>query len=116
MPDRYELEARIEELNQELAEVRREISVHKEDLGDKSRSEPVAQSLDASYQEIPRTVADGIMTIDDHGIVLDLNLSAQRMFGFDAAEIIGQNVKMLIPEPYFSGHDSYIYRNLETGE
>ena len=56
------------------------------------------------------------MTIDGTGLVDTFNHSAERIFGYHAEEVIGQNVKMLMPEPYRSQHDGYLKHHLATGE
>jgi PAS domain S-box-containing protein len=65
---------------------------------------------------IMNTVADGIVTIDAAGIVESFNPAAERIFGYAAAEVVGRNVAMLIPEPHRARHDEYIARYLETRE
>lgn len=59
---------------------------------------------------------DAIVTIDERGIVLSFNPSAERMFGYTAGEIVGRNVSLLMPSPDRERHDEYIARYLRTGE
>lgn len=58
--------------------------------------------------------ADGIITIDDAGIVGTFNPAAEKLFGYTAAEVIGQNVSMLMPAPYRDEHNAHINRYLAT--
>jgi PAS domain S-box-containing protein len=67
-------------------------------------------------QAILNTVADGIVSISEHGDIGTLNPAAERMFGYKADEVIGKNISMLMPEPYHSEHDGYLKRYLSTGE
>jgi len=71
-----------------------------------------AQMLEAALQ----TAAGAIIIIDDKGIVRSVNPSTTKIFGFSEEELIGQNVSMLMPEPFRSRHDGYIRHHLETGE
>jgi PAS domain S-box-containing protein len=62
------------------------------------------------------TVVDGIITISHNGIVETLNPAAAHLFGYSPQELIGNNVKMLMPEPYRLQHDTYLATFLETGQ
>lgn len=62
------------------------------------------------------TAIDGIITIDNMGLVETINPSAAKLFGYHPSEIIGNNIKMLMPEPYHSAHDGYLERYERTKE
>jgi len=62
------------------------------------------------------TVVDGIILIDGRGRVLRFNPACEKLFGYTAAEVIGQNVKMLMPEPFRAEHDGYLDNYRRTGE
>jgi PAS domain S-box-containing protein len=65
---------------------------------------------------ILETAVEGIITIDARGRIELLNPAAEKIFGYPASEAVGQNVSMLMPEPFRSEHDRYIANYLRTGE
>ncbi|CCQ72824.1 PAS domain S-box protein [Magnetospira sp. QH-2] len=70
----------------------------------------------ARTNAILETVVDAIVTIDRDGTVENFTPAAQKMFGYRESEVVGKNVKMLMPDPYRSGHDQYLRSYLETGQ
>jgi PAS domain S-box-containing protein len=62
------------------------------------------------------TAGDAIITADETGRILSFNRAAEAMFGYRAANIIGHNLRRLMPEPYSSQHDDYMQRYEQTGE
>lgn len=76
-----------------------------------TRSRSDAQDRLAS---VLNTVVDGIVTINARGTVESMNPSAERIFGYAAADVIGKNVKLLMPEPFQSEHDTYLANYLRT--
>lgn len=62
------------------------------------------------------TIVDGVITIDSRGRIVDFNPACETLFGFSSAEVSGQNVKMLMPEPYQKEHDGYLHNYRTTGE
>jgi PAS domain S-box-containing protein len=86
------------------------------DISDRRRREEDIRRAGDRMRSVVNTVVDGIITIDESGIVETFNPAAERLFGFGAAEVIGQNVKVLMPEPYHGEHDQYIATYLRTGQ
>lgn len=64
---------------------------------------------------IVEAAPDAIIRIDRYGSILDFAAKSEQFFGYSAAEVIGRNVSVLMPEPHASRHDQYIEAFLETG-
>ena len=74
------------------------------------------QASEKMNRTIVDNAVDAVITIDGQGTVSLFSPAAVRMFGFAGEEVIGQNIKMLMPEPYHSEHDGYLLRYRQTGE
>jgi len=74
------------------------------------------QDSAARMKAILETVPDGIITINKKGSIESVNPAVLDMFGYDESELLGQNVKVLMPDPYHSEHDEYLQHYHETGE
>ena len=71
---------------------------------------------DALLRSIIETSPDGLITIDENGRILSFNPAAEMIFGYQASDVIGDNIKCLMPSPYREAHDGYLERYLKTGE
>lgn len=73
-------------------------------------------SREAHLKSILETIPDAMIVIDERGVMQSFSAAAQRLFGYSPDEVVGQNVKLLMPSPYRESHDGYIERYLKTGE
>lgn len=64
---------------------------------------------------IVHCAVDAIIVIDQQGLICFFSPSAEKLFGYAAAECLGQNVRMLMPEPFHSEHDSYLANYVKHG-
>jgi two-component system, chemotaxis family, CheB/CheR fusion protein len=87
-----------------------------EDITARRQAEHLRQESQDRLQTIVNTAVDAIITADERGTIASVNPAAERMFGYTAAEMLGQNVKMLMPSPHREEHDGYLGRYVRTGE
>lgn len=79
-------------------------------------SADAARTREAHVQSILDTVPDAMIVIEECGAIRSFSLAAERLFGYTAADVVGKNVKMLMPSPYREEHDGYLKRYMHTGE
>jgi two-component system, LuxR family, sensor kinase FixL len=85
------------------------------DITDAKRIEQALRGSEARWRAIVESAVDGIVVIDARGHVEAFNPAAERLFGYAAHEVVGQNVNMLMPAPYHDEHDGYLARYRATG-
>ncbi len=82
---------------------------------ERKQSESALKNSEIKVRTIVESAVNGMITIDAQGIVELFNPAAEKIFGYAANEVTGQNVKMLMPEPYHSEHDGYLGNYHRTG-
>jgi PAS domain S-box-containing protein len=85
------------------------------DLTARKRADVAFRTSELRWRSIIDSAVDGIIVIDAEGRIEAFNRGAERLFGYRALEVIGRNVKMLMPSPYHEEHDGYLARYLESG-
>ena len=85
------------------------------DISERKRMEEALQEAHQLNEAILRTAVDGIICIDSQGRIAVFNPAAEKIFGYGAAEVLGKNINLLMPEPFSNAHDDYLRRYAETG-
>jgi two-component system sensor kinase FixL len=85
-------------------------------ITERERSQQALRRSEERIRAILDTVIDGIITIDERGIIESFNPGAVQIFGYNHDEVVGENIKILMPEPDHGHHDQYLSNYLRTGE
>lgn len=86
-------------------------------MEEKSVSE-LREALEASTklaEGVLETAVNAIITIDEKGVIENVNAATERLFGYGRREMVGNNVNMLMPSPYREQHDAYLTNYLDSG-
>ena len=86
------------------------------DISERKHNLEALRSSEAKMRTVIETAVDGLIIIDGEGHIQIFNPACERLFGYSPPEVVGQNVRMLMPAPYRQEHDSYIGNYQRTGE
>src|SRR5438477_600523 len=77
---------------------------------------PGRSNVESSSQAMADTAVDGVILTDAAGTVLMFNPACEKLFGYPASEVVGRDVRLLMPSPYQEEHDRYVENDLRTHE
>lgn len=86
------------------------------DITKRKKSEQAVREAAARLTTVADTAVDGLILIDAIGSILMFNRACTRLFGYSTEEVVGKNVKCLMPSPYHDAHDGYLDNYHKSGE
>ncbi|MEW6265679.1 MAG: PAS domain S-box protein [Thermodesulfobacteriota bacterium] len=87
-----------------------------QDITRRRMAEDLLRESQARVQAIVETAAEGIVTIDDQGLITSFNRAAESIFGYKSEEVLGKNLTLLMPSPDREQHPGYLEKYLSTAE
>ena len=104
------------EQNNEIGEMARAVEIFRNTAIDRMKSDLALKETGERMEAVVDHIFDGIFIIDQVGTIQSVNPAAINMFGYSKTELIGQNVRILMPEPHHTAHDGYLKNYIMTGE
>jgi two-component system, LuxR family, sensor kinase FixL len=86
------------------------------DITAAKQAQTALEEREAHLRSVLDTVPDAMIVIDNQAMMRSFSATAERLFGYTEAEVVGKNVSMLMPSPYREQHDGYLARYFATGE
>ncbi len=90
------------------------VATTERDVTERKRTAAILYETEERSKAVLNTATDAIITIDHRGIIVTINPATEQMFGYTEAELVGQNVNVLMPSPEREEHDGYIARYEKT--
>lgn len=87
-----------------------------QDISPLKTAEKKLEQAGSILESILKTIPDAMVVIDEEGIISSFSATAESMFGYDQVDVIGHNVRVLMPPTDRDAHDGYISRFVRTGE
>lgn len=85
------------------------------DISERRRIEHALVDRERRLNAIVAAAVDAIISIDERGTIESVNPATEKLFGYDSSELLGRNIKMLMPEPFQGEHDGYLRNYIRTG-
>jgi len=96
--------------------IARDVTERREAERERLRLVASVTDSEGRLRALVNNMVDGVITIDTQGTIQTVNPATLRLFGYPREELIGRNVRILMPEPYASEHDNYLTNYLQTGQ
>lgn len=87
-----------------------------QDITERRKLDESLRESENRLRAIVDTAVEGIIIIDEQGVIESMNPAALKMFCYAAKEIIGSNINVLMPSPHLELHDGYLANYLRTGQ
>jgi len=87
-----------------------------QDITERKLAEESLRQSEERFRTVWNSVVDGLVTIREDGSIESVNPAAAKLFGYTQKQLVGKNVKILMPEPISNQHDEFLARYKETGE
>ncbi|MCI5211897.1 MAG: PAS domain S-box protein, partial [Candidatus Electrothrix sp. ATG2] len=109
---RGELKELVQQRTADIHAVNRELE---QKIYERKQAGILLERNEARIRAVMDNLLDGVVTIDEFGVIEFFNPAAEKIFGYQAEEVIGKKVNMLMPDPHHSLHDTYLEKYKKTG-